>query len=98
MLLQTWDYLSLQCCLGPFSAGCAPVPLRGVPGALHVRPLSEWRIELSPFPFEGDGLSLEIPVRELNRTAFSDQADLERRLEEATLQHRTTAYRRMAGP
>ena len=45
MLLQTFDYLSLQCCLGVASDGCAPVPLGSQPGRLRVRRRSPWEIE-----------------------------------------------------
>jgi hypothetical protein len=61
MLLETFDYLSLLTCFGFQSDGCGPVPtLSGQWERLVVRRLGPIEIELSPFPFRGERLEVEV--------------------------------------
>jgi hypothetical protein len=91
MLLQTFDYLSLQCCLGVASEGCAPVPLGSQPGRLRVRRRSPWEIELDPFPFPGNRLEVPVPYRTLTGR-FEGQDDLGEALAGAEEGSATTVY------
>jgi hypothetical protein len=91
MMLQTLDYLSLQCCLGVASEGCAPVPLGAQPSRLAVRRLSPWEVELDPFPFPGTRLEVPVPYRVLSGR-FQGQDDLAGALGGADEHTATTAY------
>jgi hypothetical protein len=92
MLLQALDYLSLQCCLGIASDGCAPVPLGAQIGTLRVRRVSAWEIEVDPFPFPGSRLEAAVPYRRLSGR-FETQDELMAALAGAEERSATTAYR-----
>lgn len=77
MLLQVFDYLSLLCCLGLDSVGCAPVPAGAHDwGRLHVERLSPWSVVLDPFPFNGDRLELPVACRWLQASGFRTDDEL----------------------
>ena len=97
MLLQTFDYLSLLCCLGLESAGCGPVPAAPHAwGRLHVTRLGPWAVALAPFPFAGERLELPVTCRRLEARRFRDDADLGRALVAAQPFAQPLAYVRAA--
>ncbi len=77
MLLETLDYLSLLTCFGFESTGCWPVPtFSGQWEQLAVKRLGTFEVELSPFPFAGDRLELDIECRHVGQERFADHAEL----------------------
>lgn len=96
MLLQTFDFLSLQCCLGAFAAGCSPVPLGDQLGDLCTESAGPWSLHLTPFPFSGSTLTLTLQVRVLPETRFADVQALRQALSEAPYREQATTF--TAGP
>jgi hypothetical protein len=97
MLLETLDFLSLLTCLGVDSASCGPVPTReGQWEQLSVRRLGPWEVELSPFPFAGNELTVEVAGVHLGRPVFASADELRADLAAAEPVNRTTVYRSAA--
>jgi Protein of unknown function (DUF3891) len=92
MMLQTLDYLSLQCCLGLDSDGCAPVPLGDRWGRLAVTRRSAWTVELDPFPFPGTRLEVPVAYRALPAQTFADDQQLRDALNSAAEATAVTVY------
>lgn len=94
MLLETFDYLSLLTCYGFQSTGCGPVPtIEGQWEKLSIRRLSSWQVELSPFPFVGDELVVEVKCAHLDLAAFGSDAELREQVGLTQTEMQRTVYR-----
>jgi hypothetical protein len=94
MLLETLDYLSLLTCLGFDSSSCGPVPT--FPGRweqLSVRRLGPFEAELSPFPFAGDRLEVEVECVHLGQSRYGSDDDLRAHVKSSRPEIRRTVYR-----
>jgi hypothetical protein len=97
MLLETYDYLSLLTCFGFESSGCGPVPtLEGQWEHLSVTRKGPWEVELTPFPFPGDELEVEVEAVHIDGAEFSSEEALRARFDAAARGKRRTVYR--SGP
>ena len=93
MLLETFDYLSLLTCFGFESAGCGPVPtIEGRWEQLSVQRLGPSEVELTPFPFSGDRLEVEIVCVHLKRLRFGSDDELRTQVRLIEPEVRRTAY------
>jgi hypothetical protein len=95
MLLETLDYLSLLTCLGFDSSSCGPVPT--FPGRweqLSVRRLGPFEAELSPFPFAGDRLEVEVECVHLGQSRYGSDDDLRAHVKSSRPEIRRTVYRK----
>jgi hypothetical protein len=94
MLLETFDYLSLLTCYGFQSTGCGPVPtVEGQWEKLSIRRLSSWEVELSPFPFVGNELVVQVKRVQLDRASFNSDAELREQVGLSQTELQTTVYR-----
>jgi Protein of unknown function (DUF3891) len=94
MLLETFDFLSLLTCLGVDSPGCGPVPTHeGQWEQLSVTRLGPREVELSPFPFAGHELTVEVGGVHLARARFSSVDQLREDFAAAEPVVWTTVYR-----
>jgi Protein of unknown function (DUF3891) len=97
MLLETFDYLSLLTCFGFDSSGCGPVPtLEGQWEHLSVTRTGPWEVQLTPFPFPGDELEVEVEAVHIDGTEFSSDEALRAKFDAAAPAKRKTIYR--SGP
>ena len=93
MLLETFDFLSLLTCFGVDSQGCGPVPtFEGRWEQLSVRRLSDWEVALTPFPFPGDRLAVEIECIHLRAASFQSDEELRAQVSSARPETRRTLY------
>jgi Protein of unknown function (DUF3891) len=93
MLLETFDFLSLLTCFGVDSQGCGPVPtFEGRWEQLSVRRLSDWEVALTPFPFPGDRLEVEIECVHLRAASFQSDEELRAQVSSARPETRRTLY------
>lgn len=93
MLLETFDFLSLLTCFGVDSQGCGPVPtFEGRWEQLSVRRLSDWEVALTPFPFPGDRLEVEIECIHLRAASFQSDEELRAQVSSARPETRRTLY------
>ncbi|MDQ6878790.1 MAG: DUF3891 family protein [Candidatus Dormibacteraeota bacterium] len=93
MLLETLDYLSLLTCLGFESSACGPVPtISGRWEQLSIRRLGPSEVEVTPFPFPGERLEVEVEAVHLERPSFSSAEELRAQLRSTTPGRRRTAY------
>jgi Protein of unknown function (DUF3891) len=94
MLLETFDYLSLLTCFGFDSSGCGPVPtLEGQWEQLSVTRTGRWEVQLTPFPFPGDELELEVEAVHVGHATFSSVEALRAEFDSAAAGRRKTVYR-----
>jgi Protein of unknown function (DUF3891) len=94
MLLETFDFLSLLTCFGLDSPTCGPVPtLPNQFEQLTVTRSGLWEVELTPFPFPGDRLELEVDCVHLEQPSFATQRDLRAVIGTAKPATRRTVYR-----
>ncbi len=97
MLLETFDFLSLLTCFGVDSSSCGPVPtFDGRWEMLSVRRLGPFEVELSPFPFAGDRLEVEVESAHLQTNRFDSDDDLRTEFESGNTEIRRTVYRQGA--
>jgi hypothetical protein len=93
MLLETFDFLSLLTCFGVDSQGCGPVPtLEGQWELLSVRRLGDWEVQLTPFPFPGDSLEIEVECVHLKPARFESDDELRAQVSSARPEMRRTLY------
>src|SRR4029077_19910486 len=93
MLLETFDYLSLLTCFGFESEGCGPVPtLQGQWEHLSVTRTSPWEVRLTPFPFPGDELEVDVEIVHIDGTEFDSEEALRARFDAAVPDKRPTIY------
>ena len=98
MLLETLDYLSLLTCFGFESSGCGPVPtVAGRWEQVSVRRLGAWEVEMSPFPFPGERLEVEVDCVHVDRSTFSSDDDLQTQVQSAHPEVRRTTYQPSQG-
>jgi uncharacterized protein DUF3891 len=94
MLLETFDYLSLLTCFGFDSSGCGPVPtLEGQWEHLSVTRTGPWEVVLTPFPFPGDKLEVEVEAVHVGGTEFGSVEALRASFDSAVPAARQTVYR-----
>jgi uncharacterized protein DUF3891 len=94
MLLETFDYLSLLTCFGFESSGCGPVPtFVGQWEHLSVTRTGPWEVELSPFPFPGDELAVEVEAVHVSGETFASHEALRAELDPVAQAKRKTVYR-----
>jgi hypothetical protein len=99
MLLEAFDYLSLLTCFGFESSGCGPAPtLDGQWEHLSVKRLGPWDVEVTPFPFPGDVLELDVVAVHVEGHEFKSAEALRKEFESARPRQQTTFYRRMRSP
>jgi Protein of unknown function (DUF3891) len=95
MLLETFDYLSLLTCFGFDSSSCGPVPtLEGQWEHLSVTRTGPWEVQLTPFPFPGDELEVEVEAVHVGATAFNSLEAFRAEFDAAAPGTRHTVYRR----
>ena len=93
MLLETFDFLSLLTCFGVDSQGCGPVPtFSGQWEHLTVRRLGDWEVALTPFPFPGESLEVEVECVHLNAVRFESSDGLRAQVTSARPETRRTLY------
>ena len=93
MLLETFDFLSLLTCFGVDSQVCGPVPtLDGQWELLSVRRLGDWQVQLTPFPFPGDTLEIEVECVHLQPARFESDEELRAQVSAARPEMRRTLY------
>jgi hypothetical protein len=93
MLLETFDFLSLLTCFGVDSQGCGPVPtFEGQWDRLSVRRLGDWEVELTPFPFPGRSLEVEVECVHLHPARFESDDELRDEFSSARPETRRTVY------
>jgi hypothetical protein len=93
MLLETFDFLSLLTCFGVDSQRCGPVPtFAGQWEQLSVRRLSDWEVALTPFPFLGESLEVEVECVHLQPPRFESDDELRAQVSSARPETRTTLY------
>ena len=93
MLLETFDFLSLLTCFGVASQGCGPVPT--FPGQweqLSVRRLGDWEVQLTPFPFPGDSLEMDVECVHLPQARFESDDEVRAQVSSAHAETRHTVY------
>ncbi len=93
MLLETFDYLSLLTCFGFESDGCWPVPTH--PGQwerLAVRRLGPFDVALSPFPFPGRRIEVDVERVRLEPATFASDAELRAAFDSARPETVRTVY------
>jgi hypothetical protein len=94
MLLETFDYLSLLTCFGFDSSSCGPVPtLDWQWEQLSVKRIGPWEVELTPFPFPGHDLQVEVEAVQIGRTEFTSVEALRAEFDAAAPSQRLTVYR-----
>ena len=94
MLLETFDYLSLLTCFGFESSGCGPVPtVEGQWEQLSVTRTGPWEVQLSPFPFPGDELEVEVEAVHLGGETFASHEALQAEFASVDPVKRKTVYR-----
>jgi uncharacterized protein DUF3891 len=95
MLLETFDFLSLLTCLGFDSVACGPVPtLEGQWEHLSIRRLGPFDVGITPFPFAGDRLDVEVQCVHVAQPTFGSDEELRAEFGAASRVMRRTAYRR----
>jgi hypothetical protein len=94
MLLETFDYLSLLTCFGFDSLSCGPVPtLEGQWEHLSVTRTGPWEVRITPFPFPGDELEVDVDAVRVSGLTFASHEALGLEFESATPGKRQTVYR-----
>jgi hypothetical protein len=92
MLLETFDFLSLLTCFGVDSQACGPVPtFEGQWEQLSVRRLSAWEVALTPFPFPGESLEVEVECMHLQPARFTTN-ELRAQVSSSRPERRRTLY------
>jgi hypothetical protein len=80
-LLQFWDILGLYfCCQDPYDSYMEPVPTRRdekwEDGArVDMTPIAPGKVRFAPFPFDEDGLKLQLLVRRLKRANWASSEE-----------------------
>lgn len=93
MLLETLDYLSLLTCFGLESSACGPVPtVAGRWDQLSIRRLGTSEVELTPFPFSGDRVEVEVECVHLERPRFGSDDELRSQVRSTRPEVRRTTY------
>ncbi len=84
-LLRLMDWLSLALCLERYRDG--PVELGAGPGRvpLTLASAAGGRLTVTPWPFDVERFTVEVPARQLQQRTFEDDADLQRALRRAPL-------------
>jgi hypothetical protein len=78
-LLQVWDLMSLHfSCSEPTEDYLFPVPTRytdreGEGARIEIKPLDATTVALTPYPFDEDGLRIQLPVKRFRNGNFNDR-------------------------